>query len=443
VTGATSTAPASSSGARLVARTERLDLDVDLLAVAGDDGPLWTHGRQGFAGQGEAMRITVPPGDPAAAAASVHDALDTIEVHDEVGEPGCGPVALGGLPFDPRRPGTLVVPELLVGRSEDGTRWLTTVGPPGAPTRFPTIVDRAVDGDGDGDVDVDEDGDGDRVGRDLARSPTEFRVTSPRSPEDWCAALVAARRDLRDGAARKVVLAREILISTDRPLRRRAILDQLRRTYPTCMLFAADSFIGASPELLVARSGDVVRSHPMAGTAPRGADPSTDSRLAAGLLASAKDQIEHRFTIDMVHETLLPWCSYLDEEAEPSIVAMANVQHLATLVEGRLSSPPASVVELMRALHPTPAVNGSPRQAALDLIATYEGIDRGRFGGPVGWVDAAGNGAWTVGIRSAELDGNQARLFAGVGVVADSDPAAELAETRAKFQALLGAILRP
>ena len=109
------------------------------------------------------------------------------------------------------------------------------------------------------------------------------------------------------------------------------------------MLFAVDGFVGASPELLVARTGDVVRSHPMAGTAPRSGDPSTDARLAAALLASAKDRDEHQITIDMVHDTLLPWCSYLDEEAEPSIVAVANVQHLATLVEGRLSRPPASV----------------------------------------------------------------------------------------------------
>ena len=182
----------------------------------------------------------------------------------------------------------------------------------------------------------------------------------------------------------------------------------------------------------------------MAGTAPRSGDP-IDRRRAwpPTCWRPTKDQIEHRFTIDMVHDTLLPWCSYLDEEAAPSIVAMANVQHLATLVEGQLSSPPASVIELMRALHPTPAVNGSPREVALELIERYEGLDRGRYGGPVGWVDAAGNGAWTVGIRSAELDGTRARLFAGVGVVADSDPDAELAETRAKFEAMLNAILRP
>jgi isochorismate synthase EntC len=191
----------------------------------------------------------------------------------------------------------------------------------------------------------------------------------------------------------------------------------------------------------VSRAGDVVRAQPMAGTAPRSADPTTDARLAAGLLASTKDQAEHRHTIDMVHDTLLPYCSYLDEEAEPSVVAMANVQHLATRLEGRLSAPAASVVELMAALHPTPAVGGWPTDAALALIDAHEGLDRGRYAGPVGWVDAGGNGEWAVGIRSAELSGTTARVFAGVGVVADSDPAAELDETRAKLQAVLSALV--
>jgi menaquinone-specific isochorismate synthase len=252
-----------------------------------------------------------------------------------------------------------------------------------------------------------------------------------------------ATRRLRDGDAQKVVLARAVEVQTDRPLRAGAVLAHLRRAYPASHLFSIDGFIGATPELLVARAGDRLRAHPMAGTAPRSGDPTTDARLAASLLASDNTRDEHRHTIDMVHDTLLPWCSYLDEEAEPSVVAMANVQHLATRLEGRLSSPAASVLELVGALHPTPAVGGSPREVALALIAELEQLDRGRYAGPVGWVDAAGNGTWAVGIRSAELRGTTARVFAGVGVVADSDPPSELAETRAKMQALLSALVRP
>jgi anthranilate/para-aminobenzoate synthase component I len=195
--------------------------------------------------------------------------------------------------------------------------------------------------------------------------------------------------------------------------------------------------------MLVSRHGEIVAAHPMAGTAPRSGDSETDTRLAAQLLASTNTRAEHRITIDMVHDTLLPWCSYLDEEAEPSIVAMANVQHLATRLEGRLSTPTASVLELVAALHPTPAVGGTPRDLALAVIEELEPISRGRYAGPVGWVDTAGNGVWAVGIRSAEISGHTARIFAGVGVVADSDPATELAETRAKLQSMLGAVIRP
>jgi menaquinone-specific isochorismate synthase len=165
-----------------------------------------------------------------------------------------------------------------------------------------------------------------------------------------------------------------------------------------------------------------VRSHPLAGTAPRTGDPTTDAVTAAALIASTKDQVEHRVVIDVVHETLLPWCSYVDWEAEPSIVTVANVQHLGTLIEGRLSSPPPDVLELVEALSPTPALGGHPRAEALELIAAVEGMERGRYGGAVGWVDAAGNGTWAVAIRCAEISGARARLFAGGGIVADSDP---------------------
>jgi len=415
----------------LVARTRRLDLDVDLLAVAGDDGVLWEHERSGLAGRGTALRITVPrPSAPDAAAAVVHDALGRIEVDDEVGLPGCGPVAIGALPFSPGTDGSLTVPELIVGRGDDGTRWVTTVSPEGGTDPLGAL-----------------DTSGLHLATGSARpseeAATSFTVTSERPPQEWCAAVAEARERLRAGAARKVVLARAVTVTADAPISRRGVLARLGAAYPSCVLFAADGFVGASPELLVARTGDRVRSHPMAGTAPRSADPTTDARLAANLLASTKDRAEHRYTIDMVHDTLLPWCSYLDEEAQPSVVAMANVQHLATLVEGRLSSPPASVVELLTALHPTPAVCGSPRDEALALIDEFEHLDRGRYAGPVGWVDHRGNGSWAVGIRCAEIDDNEARLFAGVGVVADSDPAAELAETRAKLQALLNALVRP
>ena len=430
----------SAAGAdhRLVARTRPLDQDPDLLAVAGDDGVVVVHDRAGLAGIGVAARIALPRTGGAADAHAAAEVLGAMVTDDVVGLPGTGPVALGALPFDPTAPAELIVPTVVVGRAEDGSRWVTTIAPEGAEPaadQVDAVVQRGLSGP---------------VGfaRDAGLTPADdgparYEVRSERTPAEWCASVAEATERIRAGEARKVVLARAVEVTTDRPLRPGAVLGQLRRAYPANHLFSIEGFVGATPELLVARAGDRVRAHPMAGTAPRSGDPSTDARLAAALLASSNTRDEHRHTIDMVHDTLLPWCSYLDEEAEPSIVAMANVQHLATRLEGRLSSPPASVLELVSALHPTPAVGGAPRDVALALIAELEQLDRGRYAGPVGWVDAAGNGTWAVGIRSAELQGRTARVFAGVGVVADSVPASELAETRAKMQALLGALIRP
>ncbi|MEJ7583070.1 MAG: isochorismate synthase [Acidimicrobiales bacterium] len=267
-------------------------------------------------------------------------------------------------------------------------------------------------------------------------------MSASRPPGEWCEAVAAATTRMRSGALEKVVLAREVVVTADRAIPVEPVLRRLQASYPGCYLYAIDGLVGASPELLVSRHGDIVRSQPMAGTTARRGDPHADARAAAALLASPTYRYEHQVTIDMVHDTLLDFSSYIDYEAEPSVVTLANVAHLATLVEGRLSHPPASVLELVRALHPTPAVCGRPRAAALAAIAELEGLDRDRYAGAVGWVDAAGNGQWAVSIRCAQLDGAVARVFAGNGIVADSDPRTELAETRAKLQALLGAIVR-
>ena len=401
-----------------VARTRRLDGDVDLLAVAGHDGVLVEQAGVGLAGRGEALRIPLPEGRGrlAKAADDVAAALGGFEVEDEVGLPGCGPVAFAALPFDDDTPGSVVVPSLVVGRAEDGTRWVTTIGDDDAELLAATRH---------------------------AVAPSQFRIASTRSPAEWCASVAAAVERLAAGELTKAVLAREVVVEADQPIDVVDVLRRLRAAYPSTILYAVDGLVGATPELLVSRFGDVVRSHPFAGTTPRTGDPATDARAAATLLASAKDRAEHQITIDMVLDTVLPFCSYVDSEPEPSIVGLANVQHLASLVEGRLSQPPASALALVAALHPTPAVCGWPTDDARALITELEGLDRGRYTGAVGWVDADGDGRFGVAIRCAEIDGRQARLFAGNGIVADSDPAVELAETRAKLQAMLGAIVRP
>ena len=396
----------------LVARTVAVAAtEVDLLAFAGDSGMLFEREGCGLAGRGVALRV------PARAAAAV---LAAIEAHDEVGLPGCGPVAIGALPFDPGGGGTVVVPAEVAGRSSDGAAWHTTIGP--APAAGPLAPSGQMG---------------------AGRPPDDFRLTAARTHEEWLEAIAAAVGTIAGGHLRKVVLAREVTVEANRPIRPTHVMARLRSLYPSCLLFSVEGFVGASPELLVSRRGLAVRSQPMAGTIPRSGDPTVDARLAAGLLGSVKEREEHRLVVEEVAAGLAPHCVALDVPPEPSIIPLRNVSHLGTMIAGRLAADAPSVLDLAMLLHPTPAVAGTPRAEALAYIAAVEGLDRSRFAGPVGWMDARGDGDWAVGVRSAELQGNRARLFAGVGVVADSDPEAELAETQLKLQALLAAVVRP
>jgi menaquinone-specific isochorismate synthase len=276
-----------------------------------------------------------------------------------------------------------------------------------------------------------------------ARPPDGFTLTSSMHHAAFCRLVEATVADIAAGRFEKVVLARQVEVEANGPIIVSDVLARLRALFPACMVFSVEGFVGASPELLVRRMGRLVRSHPLAGTVPRSGDPDADGRLAAGLLGSEKERHEHAVVVEAVAHTLRPHCTHLDVPDVPSIVPLRNVSHLGTLIEGELLQPTPSALELAARLHPTPAVAGTPRQAALERIVAVEGFDRGRYAGPVGWVDANGDGEWAVGIRSATLDGNRARLVAGVGVVADSDPEAELAETQLKLQALLAAVVRP
>jgi menaquinone-specific isochorismate synthase len=378
------------------------------VAVGTPDLSLW--------GSGTALRIDLPAPWPD----HVHlvaEALSSMRQKSGDGTEGLpvrGPVAFGALPFDRELPASFVVPVRLVGRTARGDSWTTVV-----------------------------DGADLAATRTAADLPSDVQVRAVQDPEDWCDAVAAATKAIAEGDFTKVVLARELLVEAGTAFDPAAVLARFVQAHPHALTYLVNGFVGASPELLVSRLGETVRAQPMAGTTPRTGDPEVDQRAAAELLASAKNRAEHQITIDMVHDTLLTWCSYLDAEPTPSVVPAGPVQHLATMVEGRLSRPLPSVLEMVAALHPTPAVGGWPVAPALAAQARLEHLDRGRYAGPVGWVDAEGNGIFAVGIRGAELDGNQARVFAGVGVVADSDPAAELAETQAKFKAALSALVRP
>jgi menaquinone-specific isochorismate synthase len=397
------------------ATTRTLDEQVDLNDIAAGDGVLFVRNGVGIAGRGVAARVE------ADAAVEFLASIEHDDRRDASARGVGGPVALGAVPFVPGSAASLLVPSLVVGRDAEGCQWVTEISGGDEPPASVVAAARP--------------------------SPRAQAFTvRPLTPVDRYLAAVAAARDaVRDGRLLKAVIAREVLVESDEPIDVHAVLLRLRASFGSSHRYSVDGFVGASPELLVAREGSRVTSLPLAGTTPRTGDPDTDARAAAALLASAKNQVEHRVVIDMIHDTLLPWVSYLDWEPEPSVVAVANVQHLATALEGRLSSPIPSVIELVRALSPTPALGGHPRDAALQLIAEHEGVDRGRYGGAVGWVDAHGDGRWAVAIRCAEFsdDRRSARLIAGGGIVADSDPLDELAETQAKLQAMLSAIVRP
>lgn len=388
--------------------TTLLEIDVDLNDVARGDGYLFVRDGVGFAGRGVATRIAV---DEAASF------LAGIEHDDQVGN-ARGPIAIGALPFLPGSPATLIVPRVIVAKHADR----------------PATVTRIDDAD-----DAIE-----PLAEPLPNAAT-FTIRPAIEIEHYLAAVASARDAVRAGRMDKAVIARPIFVESDHVIDIHAVLRRLKATFGSSHRFSIDGFVGASPELLVAVEGDVVSAHPLAGTTRTTGDPALDTELAAALQASPKNQIEHRVAIEMVRDTLLPYCSYLDWAPEPSIVKVANVQHLGSYAEGRLSKPTPSVIELVRALQPTPAVGGYPRETALDLITSVEGFERGLYGGTVGWVDHRGNGCWAVSLRCAEfsVDRRSARLVAGGGIVADSDPLAELAETQAKFQAMLSAIIRP
>lgn len=388
--------------------SEFTDATPDLNDVAADDGVLFVRGGNGIAGRGLAQRVDT---DHATAL------LESIE-HDSTVD-DAAPLAIGGVGFRPGAASALYVPAVTVVK-RDGEAWLTAI-------------------------------DGADVAALLAPPPEplpaapRWSITSLVEVDRYLDAVAQARDAVRAGTLTKAVIARPIEVRADAPISVHAVLRRLKATFSSSYRFSVDGFVGASPELLVEVEGAVIRSHPLAGTTPRTGDVDNDARLAAELQASAKNQIEHRVVIDDVHDRLLPYVSYLDWEPEPSVVTVANVQHLGTRMEGMLSQPGPSVVDLVRALSPTPALGGHPRAEALALIDRVEGFERGRYGGAVGWVDARGNGTWAVAIRCAEFgrDRCSARLVAGGGIVADSEPLAELAETQAKFQAMLSAIIRP
>jgi isochorismate synthase len=407
----------------LAVAAEPVDDPIDLVDVYGrPHGFLFERRGVGIAARGAARTIVLPggPGQVDRAAELAERALAGIRWHG-----GRPPIVVGALPFDGRTPATLVVPEELIVKEDDGSAWRLTVSG-GMPSQ-PKGHDGSVDGPG-------------ATARQPGRAPRPLDITPIPTPDAFAAAVSTARRRIRTSDLDKVVLARMLVVRGDRSFDRPALLRRLRELEPDAYTFAVHGFVGATPELLVQRSGERVRSNPLAGTIRRGVTPAQDGAAAELLLASAKDRSEHAMVVAAVAEGLAPVCRSVAAPREPSVLGTGTVWHLSTEIEGMLREPAASALRLASLIHPTPAVCGTPPSLAMDAIHEMEPFDRTLYAGIVGWMDATGDGAWAVALRCAEVQGAMASLFAGAGIVEGSDPQAELAETDAKFASMLAAL---
>ncbi len=396
----------------LVARTVRIDDPGDLLALLpADEALAWVHHGDGLVGWGRAASFESSGATRFETAASWwRDTTRHSVVRDEVGLPGSGLLAFGTFTFADGADGSgLVVPEVVVGR-RGADAWITVIGSGigASPALAPT---------------------------DEPREPGTPRFADgPVDGSTWRDVVARAVSRIQDGALDKVVLSREVVATLDAPLDVRAPLRRLARDYPGCWTFHVDGFFGASPEMLVRLERGLVTSRVLAGTIRRTGDDERDLALAAKLARSSKDLEEHEYAVRSVADALTPHCTSTNVPEAPFVLHLPNVMHLATDVTGVVSDA-ATALDLVASLHPSAAVGGTPTRDAVALIDEIEGLDRGRFAGPVGWIDARGDGEWAIGLRSAQVgrDGTTVRLFAGCGIVADSVPADELAESEAKL----------
>jgi salicylate biosynthesis isochorismate synthase/menaquinone-specific isochorismate synthase len=355
--------------------------------------------------------------------------------------PGSGLVALGGFAFAPDggqsarwrgfAPASLIVPELSLARRA-GEGWLTAnvqVAPDDTASELLARVRARLSGLSPAPLPL------------LDPAPTgNYEVLSPMPPSHYEEAVARAVDRIRAREIKKVVLAREVEVHAPRQHDPAAVFGVLREAFGSCFVFAVGrddaTFIAASPELLARREGQRASTVALAGSTRRSADPAVDDHLGEQLLRSIKDREEHAVVVRRIAQTLRPHAVWVAHPPEPVLVQIANIQHLAAPIRAQLARP-IGAIELAGLLHPTPAVGAEPAQAAATLIPALEGLDRGWYAGPVGWTDSSGDGEFCVALRCALLRGTVATCYAGCGIMGDSDPASELAETEIKLQALL------
>ncbi len=389
-------------------RTVPVDLaDLPLLDLLPEQDPVsWIRRGDGIVGWGVAARLETAGNTRFSDAVKWwSETVARADVDDQVGEPGTGLVCFGAFAFaDEPGDSVLVVPQVVVGRRGDRA-WLTTVSV-AAPVLAPT---------------------------EPPRPPVGLTFSDgSRNGEEWMTIVAEAVERIAVGELEKVVLARDLIATTDEPLDVRWPLSRLADQYEMCWTFHVDGLFGATPEMLVRRERGLVTSRVLAGTIRRTGDDERDLALAATLARSSKDLEEHEYAVRSVADALEPHCSSMNVPEAPFVLHLPNVMHLATDVNGVVHDL-ATSLQLAESLHPSAAVGGTPTPAATRLISEIEGMARERYAGPVGWMDASGDGEWGIALRSAVITEAGVRLFAGCGIVASSDPEAELAESQAKF----------
>ncbi|MDO5676052.1 MAG: isochorismate synthase [Propionibacteriaceae bacterium] len=374
---------------------------------------------EGFVALGEVARFET---DRLEAADVWWDEISDQIDHDTemLGEFGTGPIAVGTFTFDPDRSeerSVLTVPEIIIGRRGD-MAWMTRLG---TARRDDALPPRG----------------------EAVRKPVGISTSGGSMGDNvWTDVVAEVVGLIRQGGVHKVVLARDLIARAEEPLDLRHTLRALMASYPMTWAYLVDGMIGATPELLVRREGGLVTSRVLAGTVWSDDDDADPLRLATRLARSQKDISEHEFAVDSVAQALAPYCNAMNVPEAPSVLKLPNVMHLATDITGVVDSD-ASALTLAAALHPSAAVCGTPTHLALDIIAELESLDRGRYAGPVGWVDMQGDGEWAIALRGGHVrpeSPNEIQLFAGAGIVADSSPERELAETGAKFVPMLQAL---
>jgi len=385
----------------------------NLLSLLPDSQSLaWVRGGDGLVGWGEFDRLEVVGADRFEKIRlwwREHCAHFTI--HDEVKKFGTGPLLFLSGTFDADEISVAIIPKVIVGQ-RNGRTWVTWIGEANAPELTPAAQPEA---------------------------PLNLSwVGGAISPSQWEINVGKALAKIYSGEISKVVLARDLVAQSDLPFDARHIMNKLAENYSSTWIFSVANLVGATPELLVRLNKGLVTSRILAGTIQRTGDDQRDLALAASLARSSKDLEEHEYAVDSVAQTLAPFCSSTNVPETPFVLHLSNVMHLATDVTGVLtdSLAPADLFTVVRELHPSAAVCGTPRPAAQRVIKEVEAMSRGRYAGPVGWIDSKGEGEIGIALRCAQINSTnprEIRLFAGCGIVQGSDPAKEYAESQAKL----------